>query len=409
MGLFSWLFGKGGQAKPAPRGPERRSPSRFKPGDRVLARWVDAFFYPGRVLGVNGDRCDVAFDDGDRAAVHEANVRTPDVIVGSRVFAGVGFRPAEVKQQNGERLRVRYEDGQEEWLTLSRLRVQRKIVDVGEDPIPSPGMAPTPMGGPAPGMGMPMPVGGPMMPGQMMPGPMMGGPGPQVLEVGDPVDDLNWRVGDRVLARWVDLYWYPANLLAIGVKGYHVLYDDGDQRVVQEAQLMPLSFEEGEKIYAPRKGHPPKTYAVGTIARVAGEVVDIDFEDGERENNVRVSRARFWRSPVSMANFAFEEGERVLGSDPDGFAYPGDIVSIEDERIVVHYLDGLECALTPELIRRFQLTVGMPIQCRWKAGQQFFPGKLAALDGERVRIAYDDGDEEWTSVRLIRVPPAPPK
>lgn len=403
MGLFDWMFG--GPKKSTTDSVRPIAHSAFAVGDRVLARYFDSYFYPGMIRSIDGDRCEIAFDDGDTAFVHIANVRRPDVAVGSQVFcrknAGPAFIPGVVAQQNGEKLRVRFEGGGEEWTTLSLVRVKRAIEDVGDDPWPIDDAA-MPM---APMMG-----GGPQLPGM----PMLGGPAPPVqgmpghrpiLDGGAPRDDPNWRTGDRVLARWWDLFWYPGSLLAIGEIGFHVLFDDGDQRIVNDMHLMPLAIEEGEQIFARPKNQPQRIYFPATVSRVKGEVMDIEFDDGNSEANLRVSRARFWRCPVGFGSFAFDEGERVLAQDIDGFTYPAEIVSVDGDKIIVQFLDGPERMLTPELIRRFDLKTDLVVECRWKGGQRYFPGKIAKLESDRVFMKYEDGDEEWTNIRLVRLPP----
>lgn len=405
MGMFDWLFGGKKETPVSPAKPTPRLGAKsgsLNVGDRVLARYFDSYFYPGRVNSIDGDRCEIAFDDGDMAIVHCANVRRPDVAVGSQVFcrmnAGPAFVPGVVEQQNGEKLRVRYETGGEEWTTLSYVRVRRKIEEVGDDPRPI-GGGPVMMPGASLAPNMPTTLGppGPPMPGMPAPRP--------ILDVGPARDDPNWRVGDRVLARWWDLFWYPGSLLAIGEKGYHVLFDDGDQRIVAELHLMPLAVEEGETVFARPKNQPQRIYFPATVSRVRGEVIDVDFEDGNSEANLRVSRVRFWRCPVGFGSFAFEEGDRILAQDIDAFTYPAEIVSVDGDKVIVQFLDGPERMLTPELIRRFDLGVGMAVEGRWKGGQQYFSGKIAKLEGERVLVKYDDGDEEWSSIRLLRLPP----
>ncbi len=392
MGLFDWFSGK----KNAPTNDQTPATARgsVQVGDRVLARYYDSFFYPGMVRAIDGDRCEIAFDDGDAAWVHRANVRRPDVAVGSQVFcranAGPAFLPGVVEQQMGEKLRVRYDGGGEEWTTLSLVRVKRKVVDVGEDPSP---IAGSPMAGGA----MPQPMG---------PGPMQGMPGQRpILDVGAPRDDPNWRTGDRVLARWWDLFWYPGSILGIGEKGFHILFDDGDQRVVGEIFLMPLAIDEGEELFVRPKNQPQRVYMPATVTRVKGEVLDVEFEDGNSEVNTRVSRARFWRCPVGFGSFAFDEGDRVFCTDIDGCTYAAEIVSVDDDKIIVQFLDGPERMLTPELIRRFDLKVGAAVECRWKGGQQFFPGTVSKVEGDRIFVDYADGDKEWSSIRLVRLPP----
>ena len=36
-------------------------------------------------------------------------------------------------------------------------------------------------------------------------------------------------------------------------------------------------------------------------------------------------------------------------------------------------------------------------------------GKIAKIEGDRVHLAYDDGDKEWTTVRLVRLAPREPR
>jgi hypothetical protein len=191
----------------------------------------------------------------------------------------------------------------------------------------------------------------------------------------------------------------------MGQRGIHIFFDDGDQHIVQENMLMPLSIEEGEQIYIRPKNEPQRLYSQATVLRVNGEMIDVEYEDATHENNTRVSRARLWRCPVGVPALNFEEGDRVLAFDNDLCIYPADIVQIEDDqRIIVQYLDGPERMLTPELIKRFDVRAGMKIECRFSGGQHFFPGTLDKIDGERIHVKYDDGDDEWTSIRLFRLP-----
>ncbi len=379
MGLFDWLKGKP-KSTPQPESAPASASQSWRAGDRVLAKWMDAFFYPGRIQQVQGPKCLVHFDDGDVSWVHAAHMLAPDIAVGSQVFGrvrgGPSYYPGTVRQQKGEKIQIRYDHGEEEWTTISMVRVQRPIANVGpEEAAPYP----PPPGPPAP-----------------------------VIDLGEPTQDSNWRVGDRVLARWMDFYWYPGTILGMGTKGFHILYDDGDQRVVQEIGLTPLVIEDGEQLFIRPKTEPQRTYSPAVVTRVDGETIDVEYEDGHRETNTRVSRARFWRCPVRFHALPFEEGDRVLAFDADDCIYPAEIVSIQDDRIVVQYLDGPERMLTPELIKRFDLRAGARIEGRWKGGPNYFPGVLAKLEGDRVFVRYDDGDEEWTSVRLIRVPKASP-
>jgi DNA repair protein Crb2 Tudor domain/Agenet domain len=409
MGIFDWLKGKSPDKARRPRDDAPPGKTR-KVGDRVLASWLDAYFYPGRVRQVQGASCEIAFDDGDVAWVDQANVRRPDIETGSQVFcrfhAGPAYLPGTVRQQNGEKIQVQYENGEKEWTTLSMVRVKRPLADVAGPPAQlhqGPGM-PQGTGMPGPMMGGGM--GGPMTGTMTATGPMMGPPvGPFIPDVGDPVSDSNWRTGDRVLGRWFDFFWYPATILAIGTKGYHLLFDDGDQRVVQDLGLMPIDIEEGEELFIRPKNQPQRIFTPARVTRVKGEMIDVELEDGTQETNQKISRARLWRCPVGMGSVEYDEGDRVWATDIDAFIYPAEVLSVDHDKIVVQFLDGPERMLTPELLKPFELRIGTPVQCRWKGGQAYFPGKITQMEGDRVHLAYDDGDKEWTTVRLVRLMP----
>ncbi|MBM3995489.1 MAG: hypothetical protein FJ303_15240 [Planctomycetes bacterium] len=366
MGLFDWLTSKISSGSPAG--------NPWKLGDRVLAKKPDSYFYPGVVREVSEYGCLIVYDDGDAAWAHYAHVLVQDIKIGSRVFCkhktAQVFAPGTVSQLKGETVRVQYDQGEEEWTSISMLRVQRPIAPVSPEQL---AVANVPV--------------------------------KQSLDLGAPVKDSNYRVGDRVLARWLDFYWYPATILNMGERGIHILFDNNDQRVGPEAVLMPLAVEEGEHIEVRPKNELQRIYVPAHVNHVDGEKIDVELEDNSRETNVRVSRVRFWRCPVGVPAFEFAEGDRVLAYDGDDCVYPAEIVSIEDDtRIIVQYLDGFERMLTPELIRRFEIRPGMKIECRWSGGPHYFPGTLSKIEGDRIHVKYDDGDDEWTTVRLFRFP-----
>jgi hypothetical protein len=97
------------------------------PGDRVLAVWAgDGFWYPARVQAAAGDAVQVAFDDGDVAAVPAADVRPLDWHAGSRLQCNWQNRgtyyDGVVAAMDGETIRFEYDDGDRETITLSRCR-----------------------------------------------------------------------------------------------------------------------------------------------------------------------------------------------------------------------------------------------------------------------------------------------
>src|SRR5947207_8826837 len=126
MGLFDWLKSKK-LSDVAVHNP-------WRPGERVLGKKLDSYFYPGVVREINENGCLVVFDDGDASWVHHAHVLKQDIQIGSRVFCrnknAPIFAPGTVNQLKGETVRVRYDQGEEEWTSVAMLRVQRPIVPV---------------------------------------------------------------------------------------------------------------------------------------------------------------------------------------------------------------------------------------------------------------------------------------
>ena len=96
-------------------------------GDRILAQWeADGMWYPARITAVEGRSIQVAFDDGDIATVGALQVRPVDWRVGTRVQCNWQNRgqyyPGTITLIEGERIDVRYDDGDRETMTIGRCR-----------------------------------------------------------------------------------------------------------------------------------------------------------------------------------------------------------------------------------------------------------------------------------------------
>jgi hypothetical protein len=102
----------------------------WREGDRVLALWPpEPFLYPAVIKRIEDEALmHVDYDDGDRA------VLTPDVIfpielrAGQPVFARRNrrvkqYHPGVITQVSGEELHVRYDEGGEEWIAISFVRL----------------------------------------------------------------------------------------------------------------------------------------------------------------------------------------------------------------------------------------------------------------------------------------------
>ncbi len=223
-----------------------------------------------------------------------------------------------------------------------------------------------------------------------------------VRSAGEP---RSWQLGDRVFARWRgDLLWYPGTIFARRDEGYHVVFDDQDQAVVGPADIMPLSVQEGDRVLCRPKFERELRYLPAEVTRVAGEIIDVTYEDLElAETNTNVSRIRIRRS--ESGGVLWEEGTRVLVSGRDGFCYPALVLVVDGDRLFVSLLDSRHAWVLPDETRPLRLKPGLAVQARKGAGADYVPATVVSLQGDVVRVRYDGDDptEEATLVRLIRV------
>jgi hypothetical protein len=98
-------------------------------------------------------------------------------------------------------------------------------------------------------------------------------------------------------------------------------------------------------------------------------------------------------------------GARVLAEWPHevDWWYPGVVVASNGTHIEVQFDDGGRAVLTDEQARPLAVRVGSRAQGRWKGGQGFYPAVVKARIGEALHLVYTDGDEEWTSVAMLRL------
>jgi len=98
-------------------------------------------------------------------------------------------------------------------------------------------------------------------------------------------------------------------------------------------------------------------------------------------------------------------GDRVLANWPleVSWMYPGVLCGVRDDGCIVQFDDGGRAQVAEEEIRRLNVDVGDRVFGRWRGGGQYLPGKVLVQRGWAILIRYDDGEEEWTSVCLVRI------
>jgi ribosome maturation factor RimP len=103
-----------------------------KAGDVVWAEWKPNAWYHGKIAKVDGKDFHIAFDDGDKAIVDASKIaldRVPKkdlVKVDTRVlakFKQTRFYPGKIAKIDGDRYDIKFDDGDVDNVTLDDLRL----------------------------------------------------------------------------------------------------------------------------------------------------------------------------------------------------------------------------------------------------------------------------------------------
>lgn len=331
-------------------------------GDRVwVNRLQDAFWYPGTIRHIQDDRYFVIYDDGEDGFVQEPQMEPFQLNLGEAVEVcpekSSHFEPARVIDRQGEQFQVELtEEGRLAWVPPGRLRKMLRTT------------APVSLGSTS-------------------------------VEFHEPTD---WTIGSRVFACGMDLYWYPGTVFRSQDDLVLVALDDGSIAPVLPDRIRPFQLQEGETVEA--RFQAGGNFYPGVVDRIEGDVLHIQYDDGDEENSlvrfVRLQRDE-WFPPSEPLDLG--PGDRILGCWYDGLWYPGIILTIEGQRLHVLFDDNDQAHLTWDKIRPMDIAVGDTVMCRKVGGPAYYPGEITQMRGERILVQYDDGQEEWSSVRLVRV------
>lgn len=99
---------------------------------------------------------------------------------------------------------------------------------------------------------------------------------------------------------------------------------------------------------------------------------------------------------------ANQVGDRVLGQWTDEMWYPARIHSIEGDAIDLNFDDGDISVVEPSQVRPIDWQEGTRVECNWQNGGTYYEGVIAKMEGDRIHIQYDDGDEEDATISRCR-------
>jgi hypothetical protein len=209
---------------------------------------------------------------------------------------------------------------------------------------------------------------------------------------------------ERVLAqRATDQHWYPATVRETDEQRRYVDFDDGASGWVAKNQVVPLMLTIGNRVEA--NWQDDGTFYPGVISKQDGDRVHIRYDDGGQEWT-DLAHVRVPPGDTAVAAAAWAEGDRVLAVwEDDDCWYPGTVKPGRLGSISIHFDNGSAALVQPNQVRRLALGVGSRVEGRWQGGGKFHEGEITAREGERVHIRYADGDQEWTTMAMLRQRP----
>ena len=106
---------------------------------------------------------------------------------------------------------------------------------------------------------------------------------------------------------------------------------------------------------------------------------------------------------VCGSAWAQSSGDWVLARYKGGnLWYPGVVQAIAGDRVPVAYDDGDRETLSVALVRPYDWAIGTRVECNFQGAGRWYPGVIASLGGEMIGINYDDGDRERTKTGRCR-------
>ncbi|MCC8934268.1 MULTISPECIES: tudor domain-containing protein [Rhizobiaceae] len=97
------------------------------------------------------------------------------------------------------------------------------------------------------------------------------------------------------------------------------------------------------------------------------------------------------------------QGDWVLGNYKGaGYWFPGIAEKVAGGKVTIRYDDGERETVSTRNVRPYDWMIGMKVECNFKGKGDWYPGTIASLSGEKIGIAYDDGDKETTKTGRCR-------
>jgi len=97
-----------------------------------------------------------------------------------------------------------------------------------------------------------------------------------------------------------------------------------------------------------------------------------------------------------------EVGARVLAEWPENQCwYAGTVAEVRGADYRIDFADGDNALIGAEKVVDDKVGPGAKVLGNWKGEGTLYPGTIASRDGDKIRINYDDGDVEDTTMAFI--------
>jgi hypothetical protein len=255
----------------------------------------------------------------------------------------------------------------------------------------------------------------------------------QLPQAHGPLAAAPWTKGDRVLAMWEPEWQYPGTVGDVKGQSLFIFYDDGSRDWVPVAAVRPLDVQPGSRVFCRFRAGP--LFYPATVQTRNGDQLLLRYDHGGIEWSVvayiRVSsgttvpgavaahqagsspeRGDFHdrglqvndHGPAWTGSQPWTIGERVLAPTGDGWLYPAVVAETRGFQTLVWFDSGSKTWMDADELRHLDITVGSRVYCRWMGGTIYYGGRVKEQHGEQIFIHYDDGDKEWNTIGLVRIP-----
>ena len=245
------------------------------------------------------------------------------------------------------------------------------------------------------------------------------------------------KITDFGLARTADDASISHSGLVAGTPMYMAPEQAHGGKIDHRADLFSL----GSVLYAMCTGHPPfratTTMAVlkrvceadprpvrevnpevpdgpaGVIGQLHAKRPEDRFQTAKEVADQLQQHLAHWRQPDLVPPPAvvsppsprrWQAGDRVLAPWEPEWLYPATVQQTDADSVLVAYDEGDSSwldAAAAAAVRPLDIDKGARVFGWWNG--PYYPGTVTEREGDRVHIAYDDGDREWTDLSYIRV------